>query len=103
MATANSSRSARARARPGGNQPRTHPPVAPPSQGMPSATQQLLLRETRRLHKALAVLACMQVAADYDEEVDFGDVTAVVRDLIDKALYELDLAGLGSRADKKDG
>lgn len=103
MATANSSRSKRPRARSSGNQVRTHPPVVVPTpQSMPTKAGEVLQRETRRLHKALAVLTCMRESALYDVEVDLSDVAAVACDLVDKALYELDLAGLSGKPDDPD-
>ena len=103
MATVNSSRPERPRARSSGNQARTHPPVVvPTSRGIPAKTEEVLQRETRRLQKALAVLTCLREAALYEVEVDYADVAAVACDLVDKALYELDSVGLGSEPDDPD-
>lgn len=103
MATANSSRSKRPRARSSGNQVRTHPPVVvPTTRGLPAKTEAVLQRENRRLKKVLAVLTCLREADLYDIEVDFGDVAAVACDLVDKALYELDSAGLSGEPDDPD-
>lgn len=103
MATAKSSRPARPRARSSGNQARTHPPaVVPATKCIPAKRQEVLQREMRRLQKALAVLTCMREAALYEVEVDLADVAAVACDLVDKALYELDLAELISDPDDSD-
>jgi hypothetical protein len=59
-------------------------------------------RECRRLQKALAVLTCLREAAEHDVEVDLADVAAVACDLVDKALYELDLAGLSGEPRNSD-
>lgn len=103
MATANSSRPARPRARSSGNRTRTHPRVAvPTAKCIPAKRAEVLQREMRRLQKALAVLTCMREAALYEVEVDLADVAAVACDLVDKALYELDLAELISDPDDSD-
>jgi hypothetical protein len=103
MASANSSRPARPRARSPGNQARTHPlAVVPTVSGMPANAKQVVQRECRRLQQALAVLTCLREAAEYDVEVDLADVAAVACDLVDKALYELDLAGLSGEPDNVD-
>jgi hypothetical protein len=91
MATAKSTRPARPRARSSGKQVRTHPPT---SVCIPAKTRAILQSEFRRLQRALAVLTCLREAALYQVEVDYEDVTAVACDLVDKALYELDSAGL---------
>jgi len=93
MATAKSTWPARPRARSSGNQTRTHPQVvAAKIECILAKKKEILLREMRRLQKALAVLTCMREAALYEVEVDLADVAAVACDLVDKALYELDLA-----------
>jgi hypothetical protein len=103
MATANSSRPARPRARSSGNQVRTHPPaVAPTTRCIPAKTEDVIQRECRRLQKALAVLTCLREAAEHEVEADLADVAAVACDLVDKALYELDLTGLSGAQDKSD-
>jgi hypothetical protein len=55
------------------------------------------------LQQALAVLTCLQKAAEQEVDADLADVAAVACDLIDKALYELALAGLRGDADTDDG
>lgn len=103
MATANSSRSKRPRARSSGNQVRTHPPVVvPTTRGISAKAEEVLHRETRRLQKALAVLTCMREATLYEVEVDLADVAAVACDLVDKTLYELGSAGLSGEPDDPD-
>lgn len=103
MATANSSRPERLRARSSGNQVRTHPPaVVSMAGGIPAKVEEVIQREMRRLQKALAVLTCLREAALYEVEVDYADVAAVACDLVDKALYEMDLAGLSGRLDDPD-
>ena len=103
MATAESTRPMRPRARSSGNQVRTHPRVVvPTTRGIPAKTEKVLQRETRRLQKALAVLTCLREAALYEVEVDYADVAAVACDLVDKVLYELDSAGLSDEPDDPD-
>ena len=103
MATANSSRQARPRARSSGNQARTHPPAVVSSvSGIPAKTEQVVQRECRRLQQALAVLTCLREVAEHDVEVDLADVAAVAGDLVDKALYELDLVGLSGEPHHSD-
>lgn len=103
MATTNSSRPARPRARSSGNQARTHPPpVVQTVSGIPAKTEEVIQRECRRLQQALAVLTCLREAAAHDVEVDLADVAAVAGDLVDKALYELDMAGLSGEPDNSD-
>ena len=103
MATTNSSRPARPRARSSGNQVRTHPAVAAPTtRCIPAKAERVIQRECRRLQKALAVLTCLREAAEHDVEVDLADVVAVACDLVDKALYELDLADLSGEPDNSD-
>lgn len=104
MATGNSSRPARPRGRSPGNQVRTHPRVVvPAAEPIPGKTEKVIRREWRRLHKALSVLTCLRDAAEHEVEVDVADVAAVACDLVDKALYELDLAGLSGDTDTEDG
>lgn len=76
MATAKFSRSARPRGRAGGNHPRTHP-IVPSRHGVPATTGQIIRRECRRLQKAVAVLTCLQTAAEYEVETDMADVGPV--------------------------
>lgn len=103
MATANSSRPERLRARSSGNQVRTHPQAAiPMAVGIPAKVEEVIQSEMRRLQKALAVLTCLREAAQYEVEVDYADVATVVCDLVDKALYEMDLAGLRGRLNDPD-
>lgn len=47
-------------------------------------------------------MTCLREAAEYEVEVDLADVAAVACDLVDKALYELDLAGLRGDSDTED-
>jgi hypothetical protein len=104
MATANSSRRKRPRGRSSGNQIRTHPPVVVPAAGAAVGNaKNVLQRECRRLHKALAVLTCLREAAEHEVDVDLADVAAVACDLVDKALYDLALVGLSGDADTADG
>jgi hypothetical protein len=103
MAITNNSRPARPRARSSGNLARTHPRiVASTTSGTPANIEQVVQRESRRLQKALAVLTCLREAAETEVEVDLSDVAAVACDLVDKALYELDLAGLSGGPDDSD-
>ena len=103
MATPNSSRPERPRARSSGNPVRAHPPAGDPiSGGIPVRVGEVIQSEMRRLQKALAVLTCLREAALYEVEVDYADVAAVACDLVDKALYELDLVGLSSEPDDPD-
>lgn len=76
MATTKFSRSARPRGRAGGNHPRTHP-IVPSRQGVPGTIGQIIRRECRRLQKAVAVLTCLQTAAEYEVETDMADVGPV--------------------------
>jgi hypothetical protein len=97
MATSNSSRPVRPRARSSGNQARAHPPfVVPTSDGIPAKTEEVIQREMKRLRQALAVLTCLREAALYEVEADYADVAGVACDLVDKALYELDSVGFVS-------
>jgi len=92
-----------ARARSSANQARTHPPVVVPATGcIRTKVEKVIQREMRRLQKALAVLTCLREAALYEVEVDYADVAAVACDLVDKALYELDSAGLSGESDDPD-
>jgi hypothetical protein len=103
MATVNSSRPVRHRARSSGHQVRAQPPVVVPTAGgIPTKTEAVIQREMRRLQKALAVLTCLREAALYQVEVDYADVAAVACDLVDKALYELDSTGLNCEPDDPD-
>jgi hypothetical protein len=92
MATAKFSRSARPRGRAGGNHPRAHS-IVPIRPSLPATIGEIIRRECRRLQKAVAVLKCMQTAAEYEVEADIADVAAVACDLVGQALYEFDLAG----------
>lgn len=104
MATANSSRPERPRARSAGNQVRTQPQaVELTCGGIPAKAAEVIQSEMRRLQKALAVLTCLREAALHDVEVDYADVAAVACDLVDKALYEMDSAGFSGRLDDPDG
>lgn len=78
------------------------PRFIPAAIGIPGKIEQVVQRECRRLQKALAVLTCLREAAEHDVEVDLADVAAVACDLVDKALYELDLAGLSGELDNSD-
>lgn len=70
MATINSSRPVRTRARSPSNQVRTHPPVvALTTRCILAKTEEVIQRETRRLQKALAVLTCLREVAEYEVEV----------------------------------
>jgi hypothetical protein len=97
MATRNSSRSARRRARTDGNRPRTHPSAGKAGSGIPPAVEELISRERRRLQKALSVLTCLKAAADYEAEVDLGDAAAAAADLVDQVITSLDLIELDKR------
>jgi hypothetical protein len=58
-------------------------------------------KELRRLQKALATLSCLKVALAEEscDEIDCEDVASVVRDLLAKAIPNLDGAS-SSRAPK---
>lgn len=99
MATAKFSRSARPRGRARGNHPRTHP-IIPSRHGAPATLGQIIRRERRRLQKAVAVLACLQTAAEDEVETDTADVAAVACDLVGQGLYEFDLASLNNPSGK---
>lgn len=93
MATAKFSRSALPRGRAGGDHPPNHP-IGPALHGGPATISQIIRRECRRLQKAVAILKCMQTAAEYAVEADIADVAAVACDLVGQALHEFDLADL---------
>ena len=99
MAIVNSSQSARPRNRSGGD-PVPFRQVSPLRMACHSPVEQLLQGENRRLQKALVIMTYLQTAAEYEIEVDIADVAAIVCDLIDEALYKLDLAGLGDGSRK---
>lgn len=98
MATRNSSRRGRSRARIGGNRPRTHPSGRPTGDRMPQAAAAAIERERLRLQKASALLACLAFAANHDANIDAGSIAAVVSDLIDLTLERLDSVTLSQAA-----
>ena len=51
--------------------------------------------QRRALQRASALLACLHVAALYDEEIDAGDGAYVVRGLVDGAMDALDRLEIG--------
>lgn len=103
MATESSNRRRRPRVCSSGNQICTHQPgVAPATRAIPVEAKKVLQRECRRLHQALAVLTCLRTAAEHEIDVEVADVATVACDLLDKALYELALAGFSGDAEADD-
>jgi len=46
--------------------------------------------EIRRLQRTMAVLVCLQAAAEEDTDADMGDALAVLVELLDESLTGLD-------------
>lgn len=64
--------------------------------------QQLIEDERRRLQKARAILDCLTVGLEYEENIDFADVTAVASELIGDAIANLDSTVLGRRGSRQE-
>jgi hypothetical protein len=72
----------------------------------PPALVRAIEAERRQLQQASAILQCLVIAKLYEKwhevDIDAGDVAAIVRDLIDRAVESLDLVALGRRMDDDD-
>lgn len=132
MASSNSSRLARRRARTGGNRPRTHPASRPRSTSKPRPAKPAKRRrrgvsrhpalseaheaaievERRNLQQVHAVLGCLITALEYGDEreggynrPDFSDAVLAARRMVHAAMTALDpisLAESVARMDESD-
>lgn len=62
---------------------------------------QLIANECRRLQKARAVLECLAVGLEYEQDIDFADVATVVSTLIGDAVANLDSSALKRRGGRR--
>lgn len=57
---------------------------------IPQWVEKKIELERRRLNQVSAVLKCLRVAFNEDEEVDFGDVAMIAYDIVDSVIAALD-------------
>jgi hypothetical protein len=73
----------------------TRPGTVPDSPAIPAHIRNRIETERRRLQQAGAVLACLIISLEYEDDwFDSAEVVCVVRDLVASAVLGLDSAKL---------